>query len=156
MPDKSRRKQSRKSAAYTVRPDQRSDPKPKFRLARKLAKLPPPKGASSAKSVVHEPDGTLYEFDQQKAFTFADLPDFARFEAQPFLKWAGGKSNLLATLDEFLPTEVERYIEPFLGGGAVFFHLKRCFPHMRSFLRDSTRFSGCLFGGQTVTCQPLI
>jgi len=68
---------------------------------------------------------------------FADAPDVARIEAQPFLKWAGGKTSLLATLDEFLPAEVERHVEPFLGGGAVFFHLKRRFPRLVAHQRDN-------------------
>lgn len=42
----------------------------------------------------------------------------------PFLKWAGGKGQLLAQLDRFLPEQFHTYYEPFLGGGAVFFHLK--------------------------------
>lgn len=40
--------------------------------------------------------------------------------ARPFLKWAGGKTQLLPILLEVLP-EAETYYEPFLGGGAVFF-----------------------------------
>ena len=43
--------------------------------------------------------------------------------ARPFIKWAGGKSRLLEQYKPFLPTEYERYHEPFLGGGALFFHL---------------------------------
>ena len=58
-------------------------------------------------------------------------------EAQPFLKWVGGKAQLLVQLDEFFPTEIGRYVEPFIGGGAVFFHLKQRFPAMRAFLRDN-------------------
>jgi DNA adenine methylase len=43
-------------------------------------------------------------------------------EPAPFLKWAGGKTQLLRTLDASIP-EFARYFEPFLGGGAFFFHL---------------------------------
>ena len=57
-------------------------------------------------------------------------------EAQPFLKWVGGKSQLLAQFDRFFPREIERYVEPFIGGGAVFFHLKARFPKMQASLRD--------------------
>ena len=57
-------------------------------------------------------------------------------EAQPFLKWVGGKSQLLPQFDRFFPRQIERYVEPFIGGGAVFFHLKARFPKMRAFLRD--------------------
>lgn len=137
MGAKLRRATSGGKAAYVVRSDQRSDPKPKSKLARKLGQLTPPKSAISRKPGVSQPDGALYAFDEQKALAFADAPNIARIEAQPFLKWAGGKSNLLRQLDEFFPVEVERYVEPFLGGGAVFFHLKRRFAHMRAFLRDS-------------------
>ncbi|MFC2036610.1 DNA adenine methylase [Chloroflexota bacterium] len=41
----------------------------------------------------------------------------------PFVKWAGGKKQLLAQYDPYLPSAFRRYIEPFVGGGAVFFHL---------------------------------
>jgi DNA adenine methylase len=43
-------------------------------------------------------------------------------EASPFVKWAGGKTQLLPKLDTFIP-HFARYFEPFLGGGALFFHL---------------------------------
>jgi DNA adenine methylase len=41
----------------------------------------------------------------------------------PFLKWAGGKGQLLGQLTEYLPKGFGTYYEPFLGGGALFFHL---------------------------------
>ena len=58
-------------------------------------------------------------------------------EAQPFLKWVGGKAQLLAQFAPHFPAHIERYVEPFIGGGAVFFHLKHRFPAMRALLRDS-------------------
>lgn len=43
--------------------------------------------------------------------------------SRPFLKWAGGKRRLLRQYEPFLPQRIDTYYEPFLGGGAVFFHL---------------------------------
>ncbi len=42
---------------------------------------------------------------------------------RPFLKWVGGKRQLLADIAPLVPNEFSRYIEPFVGGGAVFFYL---------------------------------
>src|SRR3989338_3368317 len=39
------------------------------------------------------------------------------------VKWAGGKKQLLLQFKSLLPRKIERYIEPFLGGGAVAFHI---------------------------------
>lgn len=44
--------------------------------------------------------------------------------AGPFLKWAGGKGQLLQQYSPLFPTKWRTYVEPFLGGGAVFFHLQ--------------------------------
>ena len=43
---------------------------------------------------------------------------------QPFVKWAGGKSQLLSQISKVFPRKFGRYYEPFVGGGAVFFHLR--------------------------------
>lgn len=42
---------------------------------------------------------------------------------EPFLKWPGGKRWLVQRHATFFPSSYRRYLEPFLGGGAVFFHL---------------------------------
>ena len=41
----------------------------------------------------------------------------------PFVKWAGGKTQILSDLDSTIPSQFNRYFEPFIGGGAMFFHL---------------------------------
>lgn len=55
-------------------------------------------------------------------------------KAKPFIKWVGGKGQLLAQLDELLPADLFRscrditYVEPFVGGGAMLFHMLRSYP----------------------------
>jgi len=49
-------------------------------------------------------------------------------QARPFLKWAGGKSQLVDQISSYLPSqletgEIKKYFEPFLGGGAIYFWL---------------------------------
>lgn len=43
---------------------------------------------------------------------------------KPFIKWAGGKRGLIPQYEPHIPVEYRCYHEPFLGGGALFFHLK--------------------------------
>jgi len=63
-------------------------------------------------------------------------------EARPFLKWAGGKRQLLGDLAKRIPPQIvkkgviETYIEPFVGGGAFFFYLKNNFEIKKSVLLD--------------------
>ncbi|MHA1264066.1 MAG: DNA adenine methylase [Candidatus Helarchaeota archaeon] len=48
--------------------------------------------------------------------TIIDVP-------HPFVKWAGGKRQLLKQFDKYLPYNYKQYIEPFVGGGTIFFYL---------------------------------
>lgn len=62
-------------------------------------------------------------------------------EAKPFLKWAGGKGQLLSQLEQHLPNDLEKreftYIEPFVGGGAMFFYMLQRFPNIeRAVIND--------------------
>lgn len=43
---------------------------------------------------------------------------------KPIIKWTGGKSREIKEIEKFIPKNFSRYIEPFLGGGAMFFHLQ--------------------------------
>lgn len=56
-------------------------------------------------------------------------------EAKPFLKWAGGKGQLLSQLSEHLPDKIRErsftYIEPFVGGGAMLFYMLQHFGNIR-------------------------
>lgn len=55
--------------------------------------------------------------------------------AKPFIKWAGGKGQLLNQLDDFLPARIFSedftYIEPFVGGGAMLFHMLKRFSNLK-------------------------
>lgn len=52
---------------------------------------------------------------------------YQKINSKPFIKWAGGKGQLLSQLDEYLPQILDEqeftYIEPFVGGGAMLFHM---------------------------------
>lgn len=51
---------------------------------------------------------------------------------KPFLKWAGGKSQMLTDIMRLAPKNFNKYIEPFIGGGAVYFSLN----HSNSIISD--------------------
>jgi DNA adenine methylase len=51
---------------------------------------------------------------------------------KPVIKWVGGKRQLLSKIKQYMPNRYNRYFEPFIGGGALFFELK----HNNSFIND--------------------
>lgn len=61
--------------------------------------------------------------------------------ARPFLKWAGGKSQLLPSFQKIYPRElksgkIKNYYEPFVGGGAVFFDIMQHYPIEEAIIYD--------------------
>lgn len=61
--------------------------------------------------------------------------------AKPFLKWAGGKNQLLEEFEKRLPRELREgklstFVEPFVGGGAVFFELNNVFDFQECHIFD--------------------
>lgn len=58
-------------------------------------------------------------------------------KAKPFIKWVGGKGQLIEQLEALLPADfIERenvtYIEPFVGGGAMLFYMLQTYPNIKS------------------------
>ena len=53
---------------------------------------------------------------------------------KPLLKYPGGKTSELKIIDEYMPSEINSYIEPFVGGGAVYFYLN----HKNNYINDKS------------------
>lgn len=68
----------------------------------------------------------------------AILPDLESnsYSGGPFLKWAGGKTQLLSELSSYFPKNFGAYYEPFVGGAAVFFYLRRTRGTFPAWLND--------------------
>lgn len=80
----------------------------------------------------------LPDMEVQKTFKSGSLlvEYVSRFYNPAFLKWAGGKTQMLSQYSTLYPKEFNRYFEPFLGSGAVFFHIKQKFKPKKCFLSD--------------------
>ena len=74
-------------------------------------------GSAPQRDVVGSPRSTVASGRARGQASVDDRP------LRPFLKWAGGKRQLLPKLREFYPEKFRSYHEPFLGSGAVFFDL---------------------------------
>lgn len=58
-------------------------------------------------------------------------------KAKPFIKWVGGKGQLIEQLEALLPADFDKwknvtYIEPFVGGGAMLFYMLQNHPNITS------------------------
>lgn len=65
----------------------------------------------------------------------------SKAKLKPFLKWAGGKSQLLESIKQHYPcglgTTIKKYAEPFIGGGAVFFDILNNYELESLYISDS-------------------
>ena len=55
---------------------------------------------------------------------------------KPFVKWAGGKRQLIPQIEKHLPEKFSSYFEPFLGGGALLFHLLSENKNLKGYVSD--------------------
>ena len=69
-------------------------------------------------AVMQSPNDAQAREKQEIPNDFVDLR-----HCYPFVKWAGGKGQIISDLNSMIPFGFKRYFEPFLGGGAMFFHL---------------------------------
>lgn len=81
--------------------------------------------------------------------------------AAPFLKWAGGKKQLLRQIAAHLPPglhdgTITRYAEPFIGGGAVFFHIAARFRLEHVYLSDMNPELALVYRVVQQAVEPLI
>ena len=74
--------------------------------------------------------------------TFAYMKNVDKYPAKPFVKWVGGKTQLLDDIRDTLPRDLSQrgemvYVEPFVGGGAVMFWILQEFPNItRAIIND--------------------
>jgi len=77
-----------------------------------------------------------------KSDGFMGMPKIITMKnVKPFIKWVGGKGQLLKQIEEYLPSElkkrqIKQYVEPFLGGGAMYFAISEKYKIKNAHLSD--------------------
>lgn len=59
-----------------------------------------------------------------------------QYYPRPFVKWAGGKRQLISEISRHIPFDFDSYFEPFVGGGALFFYLISKYPKLKCYISD--------------------
>ncbi len=98
----------------------------------------------------------LQEVKYERRFSF-----FRNDNAFPILKWAGGKRQFLPVIHKNLPSEIYKgkittYIEPFFGGGAVFFSLTNNFTFLSKTILDINKALVFFYKNLRDNVEPLI
>lgn len=76
--------------------------------------------------------------------------------ARPFIKWVGGKTQLLPEIRQRYPENITRYCEPFVGGGAVLFDVLQTFHPNEVLINDINPELINLYENIRDNCEPLI
>ena len=77
-------------------------------------------------------------------YEYRKLEKLPKNSAKPFLKWAGGKTQLIGEIENNLPIglkhgEITKYIEPFVGSGAIFFYLVSKYNIQEVYINDTNK-----------------
>jgi len=90
------------------------------------------------RAVLNQDEGIIEDIDNRRNFFMHGIVVDKISMAKPFLKWAGGKGQLIHEIvkrlpNELLSSQITTYIEPFIGGGAVFFYIAQKFENISNF-----------------------
>jgi DNA adenine methylase len=73
----------------------------------------------------------------------------SKYSTHPFVKWAGGKTQLLDRLTALMPTDFNDYYEPFIGGGALLFRVNPMRPHINDMNDELLSAYRCFLSDET-------
>jgi DNA adenine methylase len=65
----------------------------------------------------------IIELINECEFINLNVTDEAKFSLKPIIKWSGGKSDEIKQFLKYIPNDYQTYIEPFIGGGSLYFHI---------------------------------